>query len=146
MQHIAIMRKSWGLTQKILSREKIIETRWYKNKARPWNFLKAGETIFFKDSGKPVTLKATISKVEQFEDLNEKQRQTLIKRFSAKDLGTTGISQEIEEHIKGKRYAIIIHLKDPKAIRPFQIDKTGYGTQASWLSVKDIKKIKRPVN
>jgi len=31
MQHIAIMKKSWRLTEKILAGEKTLETRWYKN-------------------------------------------------------------------------------------------------------------------
>lgn len=30
MEHVAIMRKSWGLTDKILSGQKKIESRWYK--------------------------------------------------------------------------------------------------------------------
>lgn len=30
MEHVAIMKKSWGLTRKILSGEKTIESRWYR--------------------------------------------------------------------------------------------------------------------
>ena len=49
---------------------------------------------------------------------------------------------EISEYIKNKRYCIVIHLKNPKKIKPFAIDKTGYGAMASWLITDDIEKIK----
>jgi len=32
MEHVAIMRKAWGLTDKILSGQKKIESRWYSVK------------------------------------------------------------------------------------------------------------------
>lgn len=69
MQHLAIMRKSWGLTQKILDGRKKIESRWYSVKCRPWDQIESGEIIYFKDSGEPVKLKAEVSKVMQFADL-----------------------------------------------------------------------------
>jgi len=69
MQHIAIMKKSWKLTQKILSCEKKIESRWYKAKCAPWDRIKKGETVYFKNSGEPVTIRTEVDKVVQFADL-----------------------------------------------------------------------------
>ena len=69
MEHVAIMRKSWGLTQKILSGKKKIESRWYKVKYAPWDRIKFGEIVYFKDSGEPVTIKTEVEKVIQFSDL-----------------------------------------------------------------------------
>jgi len=57
MDHIAIMKKSWGLTEKILSRRKIIESRWYSAMRKPWNKIKEGKTVYFKNSGEPVTMR-----------------------------------------------------------------------------------------
>ncbi|MDO8559127.1 MAG: hypothetical protein Q7R84_02240 [bacterium] len=37
MEHLAIMKKSWGLTEKILSGQKKIESRWYLSKRSPWD-------------------------------------------------------------------------------------------------------------
>ena len=56
MEHLAIMRKSWGLTKKILSGEKKIESRWYKSKYPPWGKIRSGEIVYFKDSGEPVSI------------------------------------------------------------------------------------------
>src|SRR3989338_11329211 len=69
MEHVAIMRKSWKLTEKILTGQKKIESRWYYNKSAPWDKIRAGETIYFKDSGEPVTIKAEVDKVLQFSDM-----------------------------------------------------------------------------
>jgi len=66
MDHIAIMKKSWGLLPKILSGEKTCESRWYKFKRDPWDKVKEGDTLWFKDSGEPVSVKARVRKVSQF--------------------------------------------------------------------------------
>ena len=135
------MKRSWGLTQKILSGEKTIETRWYKHKAKPWDKIKAGETIYFKNTGSPVTIKATVSKVEQFSDLNENKTNELLKKYSEKDMGTTGITKEIENYIRGKRYAIIVHLTNPEQVEPFEIDKTGHGAMSAWLCIENLESV-----
>jgi len=57
------MRKSWGLLPKILTGEKTIESRWYKNKCSPWGKIKRGDVVYFKNSGEPVTIKAEVSKI-----------------------------------------------------------------------------------
>ena len=62
MDHVAIMKKSWKLTEKILSGEKKIESRWYKSKYPPWGKIKKGDIIYFKDSGEPVSIKAKVEK------------------------------------------------------------------------------------
>ena len=66
MEHLAIMRKSWGLTDKILTGQKKIESRWYSVKYKPWDSIKEGETVYFKDSGGPVRIKAEVARVMQF--------------------------------------------------------------------------------
>jgi len=130
------------LTQKILNGEKIVETRWYMSKYKPWGQIKEGDIVYFKDSGKPVTVKAVISKVEQYSGLDENIRKKILKKYTQKDLGITEIESEIVQYVNNKRYCIVIHLKNPKKVKPFKIDKRGYGAMASWLIVDDINKIK----
>ena len=111
MTHIAIMRKSWKLLPKIISREKTIETRWYKNKYKPWNCIHTGNTIYFKDSSEPVTVQAEVSNVKQYSDLTPKKTEALLKKYSKKDLGIEEIPNEILEYVHGKRYTMIIYIK-----------------------------------
>lgn len=140
--HIAIMKKSWGLTQKILAGEKTIETRWYMNRYRPWNRIKKGDIVYFKDSGEPVTVRAKVAKVEQYANLDEKKRKRILSRYSYQDLGITEIIPEVLRYTKGKRYCIVIHLKNPKPVKPFEIDKSDFGLMSAWLIADDLEKVK----
>ncbi len=141
--HVAIMRKSWGLTQKILTGEKTIETRWYKTKARPWDRVFPGDRIFFKDSGEPVTIVARVKKVEQYENLTPKKVVKLLSKYAKKDgLGIDkGSISKFQALFKDKRYLIVVFLEGAKEVKPFEINKSGFGAQSAWITVDDIKKI-----
>ena len=142
MEHIAIMKKSWGLTQKILTGQKKIESRWYKVKYVPWDRIKSGEVVYFKDSGEPVTVKTEVDKVIQFSDLiPEKVREILYQYGQADGLGIDNIP-EFFEIFKDKKYCILIFLKNPQRIVPFEINKTGFGAMSAWISVNNVNKIK----
>ncbi len=143
MKHIAIMKKSWGLTQKILSGQKKIESRWYKMKYAPWDKIKPGELVYFKDSGEPVTITAEVDKVIQFSDLTpEKVKEILYQYGSADGLGIDKIPEFIER-FKDKKYCMLIFLKNPQKIEPFEIDKKGYGLMSAWITVENIDVLKR---
>ena len=83
--HIAIMRKSWGLTQKILSGEKTIESRWYMNRYKPWSDIKQGDIVYFKDSGDPVKIRATVNRVIQFEGLTPQKVKEILNQYAKAD-------------------------------------------------------------
>lgn len=142
MEHLAIMKKSWGLIPKILSGEKTIESRWYKNKYPPWNKIQEGELVYFKNSGEPVTLKAGIKKVIQISDLTPGKVQEILDKYAKAD----GIMQEKNEFFKifqNKNYCILIFLKNPQKIEPFEINKKGFGLMSAWISVDNINIIKK---
>lgn len=52
MHHVAIMRPSLQLLEKIVSKKKIIESRWYSKKTLPWNKIHVGDTVFLKIQGR----------------------------------------------------------------------------------------------
>ncbi|OGM89698.1 hypothetical protein A3J77_01720 [Candidatus Wolfebacteria bacterium RBG_13_41_7] len=143
MEHLAIMRKSWGLTDKILDGRKKIESRWYSVKYKPWDNIKEGETVYFKNSGESVRIKAEVSKVIQFTDLTPKKVKKILDRYGKDD----GIEKEkileFYKRFKDKKYCILIFLKNPTEIRLFDIDKTGFGAMSAWITVGNISKIKK---
>lgn len=141
MDHVAIMKSSWNLIPKILAKEKTIESRWYKAKFAPWNRIRAGETIYFKNSGQPVTAKATVGKVLQFENLAREKIEEIIQRHGdAIGLRNKNISEWVANKA-GKKYCILVFLKNAEGIVPFDIDKKGFGNAVAWLCVEDVKKI-----
>lgn len=143
MDHLAIMKKSWGLTVKILSKEKKIESRWYVNKYQPWDKIKRGETVYFKDSGEPVTLKAIVEKVIQYSDLTPVKVKDILKQYGQADGITKEKIPEFFQRFKNKKYCLLIFLKQPQKIKPFEINKTGFGAMAAWITVESISKIKK---
>ncbi|MDO8435991.1 MAG: ASCH domain-containing protein [bacterium] len=143
MEHLAIMKKSWELTDKILNKQKKIESRWYSVKYKPWDSIKEGETIYFKDSGEPVRIKAEVSKVIQFADLTPSRVKEILDEYG-KDDGIEKVKiPEFFERFKNKKYCMLIFLKNPRAIKSFEIDKTGFGAMSAWIEVNNINRIKR---
>lgn len=138
MDHVAIMRKSWGLMPKILSGKKKIESRWYSVKYRPWNRIGEGDTVYFKNTGEPVTVKATVERVMQFSNLTVKTVFNLLNEYGEDDGIDKKNRQEFFNRFKDKKYCILIFLKDPMKIVPFQIDKNGFGAMSAWIAVSDI--------
>lgn len=140
MHHVAIMKPSWKLIPKILSGEKTIESRWYQTRRAPWNGIAAGDVVYFKDSGKPVTAKAEVAEALQFElrDLDDARK--IVAEYGKEislvnpDLATWG---------SVPRYAILIRLGNPQTIAPFEIDKRGFGSAAAWLAVGEIAKVRK---
>jgi len=141
MDHVAIMKKSWGLTQKILTREKNIESRWYRVRYAPWGRIHKGDFVYFKDSGEPVILRARVQKVLQFQSLTPARVKELLQKYGRDD----GIEKKdihtFFQKFKHKKYCILVFLKHPERVRSFHINKSGFGAMASWIIVGDIKLI-----
>jgi len=142
MDHVAIMRKSWGLIQKISTGEKKIESRWYKFRRAPWNQISSKDTIYFKDSGEQVTIKAKVLKVLQFSELTPPKVKKILKKYSQDDGISTKELPKYYRLFKNKKYCLLIYLKNPMKIKPFNIDKRGFGAMAAWISVENINSIK----
>jgi len=142
MDHIAIMKKRWGLLEKIACGEKTIESRWYETKHLPWDKVHEEDRVFFKNSGELVKLSAKVSKVLQFSDLTPVKVHDILSEFGQSD----GISLETQKYFfslfKDKRYCILIFLTNVKPTTPFNIDKTGFGAMSAWITVPDVGKIK----
>lgn len=143
MDHLAIMRKSWGLTQKIISGEKRIESRWYKSKYPPWDKIKAGDVVYFKNSGEPVKIKSRVERVVQFSDLTPGKVKKILEEYGELDGIEKGKVQSFFEIFKDKKYCILIFLKNASEIKPFEIDKSGFGSMSSWITINNIEKIRK---
>jgi len=142
MDHIAIMKKSWGLVPKIINKTKIAESRWYKAKIVPWNRIQIGHNLYFKNSGKPITVKTKVTKVIQYQVPNNSGALKIMKKHAQQDLGFKRIPAEVLKYIENKNYAIFIYFDSVKEIKPFNVDKTGFGAMAAWITIDNINKIK----
>ena len=142
MDHVAIMKKSWGLTQKILSGQKKVESRWYKSKYAPWEKIGKGDVVYFKDSGEPVSIKAEVKKVISFSDLIPEKVSWILDEYGNDDGIEKDKVKDFFELFKNKNYCLLIFLKNPEKIKPFEINKAGFGMMSAWLTIGNIDRIK----
>ena len=147
MDHIAILNKKWKMIDKILAKEKTIESRWYVNKISPWGKVNKGDVVYLKDSGCPVTAKAIVSKVIYFAR-DDKQLSVKTKKYDSniilKKYGKGICIQDVdgfEEYAKSKNYCILIFLKKAEKIKSFDIDKKGYSSSCAWMCVGDVNNV-----
>ncbi len=130
------MKKSWGLAEKILDRRKTIESRWYSSKRLPWNRISRGDIVYFKNSGEPVRIRANVKNVMQFSNLTPRRVMELLKKYGKSDgIEKPGMFYKL---FKCKKYCILIFLSSPEPVKPFNIDKAGFGAMSAWISVPDI--------
>ncbi|MBU0650169.1 hypothetical protein KKG63_03165 [Patescibacteria group bacterium] len=146
MDHVAILRKASfkkgeHILADILAGRKTIESRWYVHKIAPWDRIHSDDTVYFKESGCPITAKARVAQVLQYVDLDQNKVAEIVKKYGKQI--DPNISEEefllwIKNHSQ-KKYCILIFLTDVTKIPPFKIDKTGFGSAAAWLVLWDIK-------
>ena len=146
MDHVAILTRKYKYIEKILNKEKTVESRWYVTKIVPWDRIKKGDTVYLKNTGEPVTAKAIVSKVLFFKDLSKEKILEIYESYGREIIPEATESDFAlyaqDKYSKKKKYCILIFLNNPKRIKPFSINKTGFGNACAWMIVKDIDKIK----
>ncbi len=138
MDHVAILNKKEKWLDKIISGEKTIESRWYKFKRKPYENINTNDIIFFKNSGEPITVMASVTKVLFFAQLNKNKVIDILEKYGTK----IGVPMSFASLVSEKKCCILIFLDKVKEIEPFNIDKTGFGNMSAWISVDDVNDIK----
>ncbi|PIS13086.1 hypothetical protein COT69_00630 [candidate division WWE3 bacterium CG09_land_8_20_14_0_10_39_24] len=138
MDHIAIMKPSWNLIANVIDGTKTVESRWYKSKRCPWDRVKIGDILYFKDVGKPVSIKSRVTRVEQYEVRDNENAIKIMNKYSLADLGTSILPKEVEDYITNKKYAVFVHFNNVELVSPFAIDKKGYGMQCAWITTENV--------
>lgn len=125
MKHIVILKK-WAL-EKIISLDKIIESRWSINKTTPYQKLKNGDLLYLKETGKEVTHTAVVKDVKYYKLSDDLIKELLF--LYGKDIG---VDQSYYLKVKNKKYCTLIWLGEIKNIEPFKVKKS-YGS--GWLVI-----------
>lgn len=142
MEHLAIMNPRWNLIGKILAGEKTIESRWYVHKIAPWNKVFPGDIVYFKDAGKAVVARATVTEVVQTELSNLDEGVNLVQKYQ-KGLCFTQESLVDTSWLQKKKFAILMFLANAHSIDPFEVEKTGYGSACAWITVPSINSLRK---
>ena len=82
--------------------------------------------------------KAIVDKVFNSEKLTKEQSLEIVEKHQNKLL----LNKGLEKRFSGKRYLVLITIRDFEEIEAFKIDRTDYGNMDDWLVVENIKKVK----
>lgn len=139
IHHVAIMNKKLGLISKVLSGEKKIESRWYQTRRAPWDKINIGDIIWFKESGGLIKAKAKVEKVKQFRFENDQQVQKIINKYGKRICLDTWM--DLKKWKRVPRYCILMWLCKVKDVKPFNIDKRGFGKSTAWMYNIDLENV-----
>lgn len=142
MHHIAIMDKSIANISDILSGAKTVESRWYLSRKAPWNKIKKGDIVYFKQTSEPVKARAEVQKIIQYDYLQPQKVREIIKIYSKSGKMALENTQKFYQENKNKKYCILIFIANPKPVKCFNIDRTGFGISSAWLCTDHIKKLR----
>jgi len=96
--------------------------------------------VYFKNSGEPVIAKAEVSKVLQFEIATVADAQKIADTYGKK---ICLVQSDVRQWGTVPKYCILIELAHPAEVRPFHIDKIGFGAGAAWLTLPNISTIRQ---
>ncbi|OQY02024.1 MAG: hypothetical protein B6I20_07310 [Bacteroidetes bacterium 4572_117] len=107
----------------------------------PYGQLNKSDVLYFienKGNGL-VKAKAIVQSVFNSEKLTKEKSIKLVEKHQDKLLLNSGL----KKRFAGKRYLVLIEIKDFENIEAFKIDRSGYGNMDDWLPVKDIESVKQ---
>lgn len=82
--------------------------------------------------------KAIVENVFNSEKLTKEQSIEIVEKNQDK----LRLNKDLEKRFSGKRYIVLITIKDFKELEPFKIDRSDYGNMDDWLPVENIEKVK----
>jgi len=82
--------------------------------------------------------KGIVENVFNSDILTKEQSVEIVKQNQEKLLLDSGL----KKRFAGKRYIVLISIKDFEDVKPFKIDRSEYGNMDDWLPVVNIEKVK----
>lgn len=107
----------------------------------PYGKVNTGDKIYFIENKGDGLIKAeaTVAEVYNSEQLTKEESIALVSNNQDKLLLDKGLLTRFG----GKRYIVLITVKDFCEIDPFKIDRSEYGNMDDWLPVGNVEKVKR---
>ncbi|RIH63654.1 hypothetical protein D1164_18925 [Mariniphaga sediminis] len=106
----------------------------------PYGRVNKGDVLYFVENKGDGLIKgkAFVESVFNSEKLTKEQSVEMVEKNQDKLFLAPGQ----KKRFSGKRYLVLITIKDFKTIEPFQIDRSDYVNMDDWLPVENIEKVK----
>jgi hypothetical protein len=140
MDHVVYLDHKAQELEKLLSGEKTMVIRGATGRKLPHGRIHKGDILYFiRNNGEGlVRANAIVSDAFSSEKMSKKESMKLV------DDNTKRLQLSNKQYKKwaGKRYLVLIKVKQVEELEPFKIDKSNYSNMDDWLPVKDIETVK----
>ena len=106
----------------------------------PYGRVKEGDVLYFIENNGDGLIKARgiVSRVMESEKLTPEESKKLISSYKEQ----LKLDNALLKRFSGKRYIILVSVKDFSLLDPFKIDRSEYGNMDDWLPVGEISKVR----
>lgn len=139
MDHVVYVDAKARELEKLIAGEKTMIVRGATGRKLPHGRVHANDRLYFiqnKGDGM-VRACAVVSEVFNSEKLTEEQSLGLLETNQSK----LNLTPEQVERWAGKRFLVLIEVRDAQGIEPFTIDRSAYGNMDDWLPVGMIENV-----
>jgi len=140
MDHVVYLDSKAKEMENLLSGRKTMIIRGAAGRKLPYGRVNTGDVLYFINNNGDgfVQAKAVVASVFNSEKMTKDESVDLIKKNHIK-LQLTDIQMK---RWSGKRYLVLIDVKNVESLDAFYIDKKDYGNMDDWLQVEDIEKVR----
>jgi hypothetical protein len=141
MDHVVYVDVKARELEKLLAGEKTIIIRGATGRKLPHGRVQANDRLYLiQNNGEGVVSAcAQVKEVFNSEKLTEEQSMKLVETNQSK----LNLTPEQFQRWAGKRYLVLIEVRDVRPIEPFGIDRSAYGNMDDWLPVGTIESVKK---
>jgi hypothetical protein len=141
MDHVVYLDANANEMENLLNANKTMIIRGAAGRKMPYGRVHEGDVLYFINNNAEGVIKAKgiVSSVFNSEKMTKDESIALVKKHQPK----LQLTDKQFKRWAGKRYLVLIGLRDVKQIKPFAIDKSEYGNMEDWLPIERIETVKK---
>ncbi|MDY6878324.1 MAG: hypothetical protein SWK90_19260 [Chloroflexota bacterium] len=126
--------------ENLLAGKKIMIVRGAAGRKMPYGRVNSGDVLYFINNNAEglVKARAKVKNVFNSEKMSKEESTDLVESHQDK----LQLTVRQFKRWAGKRYIVLIEVKDAEELPPFPIDKSDYGNMDDWLPVGEIEEVK----
>jgi hypothetical protein len=140
MDHVTYVDKKAKELEKLLNGDKKMIIRGATGRKMPYGRVEAGDILYLieNDGSGLAKANAKVTSVLNSEKLSKEESTDLV----ASKQEQLRLTDSQFKRWAGKRYLVLIEIKNAEEISPFRIDRSAYGNMDDWLPVGSIESVK----
>ena len=139
MDHVVYVDTKARELEKLLAGEKTMIVRGGMGRKLPYGRVQPSDRLYFIQNNADGIVRACafVKGVFNSEKLTQEQSVNLLET----NQGKLHLTPAQFKRLAGKRYLVLIEVEDIQSVKPFAIDRSGYGNMDDWLPVETIENV-----